>query len=96
MVEARFDADYLRNPRPAYPAMSKRLREEGKVMLRAHVLPDGHADQVEIKASSGSFRLDEAARSTVLQRWRFVPARRGEVAVAAWVIIPISFQLENL
>lgn len=93
LVEARFDVDYLRNPKPVYPAMSRRLREEGKVMLRVYVSPDGNPQDIEIKRSSGSVRLDEAAK-TAVQRWRFVPARRGNAAVAAWVVVPIVFNLE--
>jgi protein TonB len=93
-TEARFDADYLRNPHPPYPPLSRRLREEGRVMLRAYVLSDGQAGRVEIKKSSGFPRLDEAARAAV-ERWRFVPARRGNESVPAWVLIPISFRLES-
>jgi len=92
--EARFDADYLQNPRPAYPAASRRMGEQGKVWLRAHVLPNGNTDNVEIKQSSGSPRLDSAALEAV-KRWRFVPARQGGEAVAAWVVVPISFSLES-
>jgi periplasmic protein TonB len=32
--QARFDADYLRNPPPPYPPLSRRMGEEGKVILR--------------------------------------------------------------
>ena len=39
-------------------------------------------------------RLDQAALDAVRQ-WRFVPARQGEQAVAAWVLVPIQFALEN-
>lgn len=92
--QARFDADYLRNPRPPYPAISRRMREEGKVTLRVLVTPDGSADSVEIKSSSGSARLDEAALRTVRQ-WRFIPARRGDVAVQSWVLVPVIFKLEQ-
>jgi periplasmic protein TonB len=49
---------------------------------------------VQVRSSSGSTRLDEAARETV-KRWKFVPARRGSEPVPAWVLIPISFRLEN-
>ncbi|MEO8204512.1 MAG: TonB family protein [Betaproteobacteria bacterium] len=89
-----FNADYLENPAPAYPSLSRRAREEGKVMLRVLVSPAGRADEVQVRASSGSPRLDEAARATVL-RWKFVPAKRGSEAVAAWVLIPITFRLEG-
>lgn len=89
-----FNADYLDNPPPRYPALSRRIGEEGRVILRVLVNASGSADEVQIRDSSGHARLDEAARDTV-RRWRFVPARRGEQPVAAWVLIPISFRLEG-
>lgn len=90
----RFDADYLHNPAPAYPAMARRNGEEGRVQLSVRVSAQGRAEQVEVRHSSGYARLDEAALATVRQ-WRFVPARRGEEAVAASVLVPIVFRLEN-
>lgn len=92
--QARFDADYLRNPAPPYPPLARRMGEEGKVMLRVAVNALGSADSVEIKTSSGSNRLDEAARKTVLN-WKFIPAKRGETAIASWVLVPIIFKLEQ-
>lgn len=89
-----FSADYLQNPPPAYPRLSRRAGEEGRVVLRVLVNASGSADEVEVRASSGHARLDDAARAAV-QRWRFVPAKRGEQPVAAWVLIPISFRLEG-
>lgn len=89
-----FGADYLHNPPPDYPAASKRLREEGKVMLRVFVSAAGVADKVEVERSSGSARLDSAAREAV-RAWRFVPARQGGQAIPAWVIVPIQFSLEG-
>jgi periplasmic protein TonB len=94
VIAARFDADYLSNPKPAYPAASRRLGEEGKVVLRVRVSAAGAALAVEVKQSSGFTRLDEAARSAV-ERWRFVPARRGDEAVDAWVAVPIVFSLQT-
>lgn len=90
----RFDADYLDNPAPAYPPLSRRLGEEGRVLLRVFVNPDGAAAQVEIRESSGFERLDRVARDTV-RRWRFVPARQAEKGVAVWVLVPISFSLRS-
>lgn len=89
-----FNASYLDNPAPAYPPMSRRLREQGKVVLRVLVNAAGGADDVQVRASSGFPRLDDTARETV-RRWRFVPAKRGPQAVPAWVLIPISFKLEG-
>lgn len=87
------EADYLDNPPPAYPRLSRRLREEGEVELRVRVSPAGQAVAVELARSSGSGRLDEAALQAV-RNWRFEPARRGEQPVEAWVRVPIVFRLE--
>ena len=75
-------------------ALHRRLGEQGRVLLRVFVSPDGAAAQVEIRESSGFERLDRAARDTVL-RWRFVPARQGERGVAAWVLVPITFSIRS-
>lgn len=90
----RFNADYLKNPPPVYPALSRRLGEQGHVMLRALVRADGLPETIAIHHSSGSSRLDRAALEAV-RRWRFVPARRGDTPVAAPVLIPISFILQG-
>ncbi len=94
VVAARFDADYLDNPRPAYPRVSRKLGEEGKVILRVRVNAAGRPEHIELKHTSGSERLDQAALDTVI-RWRFVPARRGDEAIASWVLVPITFKLEG-
>jgi periplasmic protein TonB len=94
VLPPRFNADYLRNPAPAYPAMSRRLHEQGKVLLRVIVRADGSPDNVELHRTSGSARLDTAAVEAVRQ-WRFVPARQGETPVTAAVIVPIVFSLEG-
>jgi len=94
VVLPRFDAAYLQNPPPAYPALSRRYGEEGRVMLRVVVRPDGMAQSVELRASSGSTRLDESALEAV-RKWRFVPARQGDTPVTAAVIVPIVFSLKG-
>lgn len=90
----RFDAAYLNNPAPVYPALSRRIGERGRVLLRVFVNADGTTREVQVRTSSGSARLDQAAKEAV-DRWRFVPARQGDEAVSAWVLVPISFQLEG-
>jgi periplasmic protein TonB len=87
------DADYLQNPKPAYPPISKRLGEQGKVVVRVLIGADGNAQKAEIRQSSGFERLDQAALATVL-RWRYVPGKRGGVAEAMWFNVPINFVLE--
>lgn len=86
-------ADYLQNPKPPYPPISKRLGEQGKVVVRVLIGVDGSAQRAEISQSSGFDRLDQAALATVL-RWRYVPGKRGGVAEAMWFNVPINFVLE--
>lgn len=88
----KFDAAYLLNPKPAYPSMSRRLGEEGRVMLWVMVEADGVPSKVEVRTGSGHARLDQAAVDAV-RNWKFVPARRGSEPVSAPVIVPLSFTL---
>jgi protein TonB len=94
ITAARFDADYLQNPKPVYPPMSRRLGEEGKVVVRVRVSPQGLPLVVEVSKSSGFPRLDDAARAAV-ERWRFVPARQGNEPIEASVLVPLNFTLSN-
>ncbi len=94
ITAARFDAEYLQNPKPVYPAISRRQGEEGKVVLRVKVSAQGAALAVEIKQSSGFLRLDNAALAAV-EQWRFVPARQGSEAVESAVLVPLQFSLDN-
>ena len=91
---ARFDADYLDNPRPAYPTFSQRLREQGRVLLKVRVTRSGVADRVTIARSSGYPRLDDSALATV-RHWRFIPARQGDQALDSWVLVPVNFSLRG-
>ena len=90
LVAARFDADYLHNPKPAYPAISRRRGEEGVVQLKVRISAQGDALNVTLAKSSGYNSLDAAAIEAVTH-WRFVPARRGDEAVESSVIVPITF-----
>jgi protein TonB len=89
-----FSAAYLNNPAPAYPTLSRRMGEEGRVVLRVFVTEDGFPREVQLRTSSKHPRLDEAALAAV-KRWRFVPARRGDSPIGAWVLVPISFSLRS-
>lgn len=94
VIPPRFDAQYLDNPAPSYPSLSRRLREQGTVMLRVYVQATGLPADIELKQSSGHARLDDVALNTV-KRWRFVPARQNDTAVAGWVVVPITFSLRS-
>ncbi len=86
-------ADYLNNPAPAYPSASKRMGEQGLVIVRTLIGTDGSAQRAEVRISSGFERLDKVAVETVLQ-WRYVPGKRNGVPEAMWFDVPIHFQLK--
>jgi protein TonB len=88
-------AGYLNNPQPVYPQFAIDQGWEGRVLLSVHVLASGRADHVDIKHGSGHKVLDEVAARTVLQRWAFAPAKRGQTPVDGWVDVPIDFRLSN-
>jgi len=92
VTEASATAAYLHNPPPVYPEAAQEKGWEGTVVLSVLVQPDGKAKTVEVKTTSGRKILDQAAVQTV-QRWTFVPARKGETAVEGWVEVPIDFRL---
>ncbi|MDR0247965.1 MAG: energy transducer TonB [Burkholderiales bacterium] len=92
-VDPDFNANYLSNPKPAYPFQSRRLREQGVVQLRVHVTAEGYASEVALHTSSGYERLDKAAVDAV-KRWQFRPARRAGTPVAGWVVVPVRFELQ--
>lgn len=86
------NADYLNNPAPVYPALSQRLGEQGKLVIRVLIGKDGTALQADIHQSSGFERLDQAALRAVMS-WRYVPGQRGGVAQDMWFNVPINFSL---
>ena len=82
------------NQKPIYPNMSKRLGEQGTVVLRVLVKADGSAGEVEVKSSSNYPRLDQAAIDAV-KTWRFNPAKIDGKATDEWYQVPIPFKLQS-
>jgi protein TonB len=93
LVEPSADADYLKNPPPGYPRISRRNGEQGTVIVRVFISTQGTPEKAEVRTSSGFARLDQAALEAV-QRWRFVPGRRNGTPEAMWFNIPVRFILE--
>ncbi len=87
-------ARVLQQEEPLYPAASRRLGEQGVVVLRVRVLPDGTPATVEVATSSGHRRLDDAAVAAV-RHWRFAPAQAGAGPVASWVNFKVTFRLTD-
>ncbi|MCE2745483.1 MAG: TonB family protein [Burkholderiales bacterium] len=90
----RTDAAHLNNPAPQYPALSRRLGEQGRVMLDVYILTDGSVGEIKLNRSSGFPRLDNAALQAV-KTWKYVPAKRGDKPIPFWYVQPVSFVLNN-
>lgn len=95
LTNAKLDPRYAARFQPPYPPASERQDEEGVVVVRVRVGPDGRVLAAELKASSGHRRLDEAAVEHARRAWRFVPATRDGVAIESWREIPVRFELKN-
>lgn len=85
---------YLRLPDPAYPALSRRTREQGTVLVLVWADEQGLPQRLRVARSSGHPRLDAAALDAV-ERARFRPYTENGKAVAGWVYVPIEFTLDN-
>jgi protein TonB len=85
--------EYVQPPQPDYPPIAKRMGEEGKVMLRVLVSEHGRPEKVDVQKSSGSARLDEAARQAAL-RAVFKPHLEDGRPVAVYALIPINFSIQ--
>lgn len=83
------------NRKPPYPPSSKRLGEEGTVVLLLHVAASGEVDEARVDESSGFTKLDEAAARQATRSWHFVPATRAGVPVAAWFRFAVTFRLTD-
>ena len=58
-----------------YPAAALRAREQGRVVYRLRIGPDGRVTDCDVRWSSGSASLDAATCRIVSRRARFAPAR---------------------
>ncbi|MFT4089574.1 MAG: energy transducer TonB [Asticcacaulis sp.] len=84
------DMALTNNPPPAYPPQAKARHEQGTVILRLQVRGDGSVGDIQVRTSSGSMRLDQAATDAV-RRWKFKPATQGGRPVDSWAVVPITF-----
>jgi protein TonB len=86
--------EYIQPPDVKYPAVSKRMGEEGKSIIRVLINEKGRAERAEVQKSSGSSRLDDAARQAVM-RALFKPYMEDGKPMPVFAIVPINFQLFN-
>lgn len=86
------NAAHLQNPAPVYPVLSRKLKEQGTVVLNLLVLASGQVGDVKLEKSSGYPRLDDSAMQAV-KHWHYVPAVKNGTAIDYWHIQPVIFTL---
>jgi protein TonB len=79
---------------PSYPAVSRRLGEQGQVKLQVDLDETGRITFARVEESSGHKRLDEAGLAAV-KSWQCNPSTRNGVAVRAVALQPFDFILEG-
>jgi protein TonB len=94
LTEANFNANYGSNPKPKYPGIATSRGWEGTVYLLVEVSVEGLSEKVTVQRSSGYESLDDSAIEAV-EKWKFIPAKRGDTAVSSSVVVPINFILNN-
>jgi TonB family protein len=79
-------------PKPHYPLLSKRLREQGDVLVRSCIRSGGKSNVVTIDKSSGYHRLDQSALDAV-KHWKELLKNRIQRSSLRCYRIPIRFRL---
>jgi protein TonB len=87
-------ASALASIRPVYPVGARRRGEEGRVVIEATVLANGHAGAWLVVSSSGFGELDHAAE-TAIRRARFSPATRRHIPVSSRIRLTFIFNLRD-
>jgi len=85
----------LHSPKPHYPLASRKLGEQGLVIVKLCVNGDGVVNKVGVSKSSGFQGLDQSALSTLAQ-WRFAPIAAYSASLSSQCFqTPIQFTLEG-
>jgi len=80
--------------KPAYPALSRRMRETGTVLVELVVAATGRVESTRIAETSGHERLDEAAREAVAAS-TCSPYLESGVAFRVAAKVPVTFNLND-
>ena len=85
----------LYRPKPHYPLISRRLREQGIVLVQLCLNPQGAVHKLDVLQSSGFKNLDNSAIKT-LAEWRFslASASQGDKLPDCYRV-PVQFSLEG-
>jgi len=88
------DRDIFFNPKPIYPLLSRRMREQGAVHLKLCIDGRGYVESVWLAKSSGYQNLDRSAVEGV-KEWKFAALDSRDRAVSHCYHLPVHFRLET-
>lgn len=80
---------------PDYPPESRRMGDEGTVVLLLYLRADGTVQEARVDKSSGFSKLDRAAVREALKSWKFRPAMDAGTAVASWFHFAVTFRMTD-
>ncbi len=90
-VMPRIDAS--RSQQPEYPPTSRRMGEQGSVVLQVLVDTDGRVIDTKLLQSSGYDRLDQAALDGVKSNYRFLPGTVDGKPQQMWYTFKFNWKL---
>ncbi len=91
-IAPKVDKRFASRMKPEYPPTSRRLVEEGLVVVECLVNVEGKCQEVKLKTSSGFARLDEAVLKHAPRAWRLTPGTEDGKPVPQWITVPIRFK----
>lgn len=80
---------------PPYPPDARRLSQQGRVILKIMISPEGKVVSAEVAKSSGYPELDKTAQEWVVAHWRYKPAMKGGVPVMSETMAAVRFDLKS-
>jgi protein TonB len=90
-IAPKIDLQHSREPE--YPPQSRRLGEQGSVVLQVLVDVDGKVIDSKLVQSSGFDRLDQAALDGVKTSYRFVPGTVDGKPAPMWYAFKFNWRL---
>ncbi|HVU19827.1 MAG TPA: energy transducer TonB [Rhizomicrobium sp.] len=80
---------------PEYPALARRLGEQGSVRLSLTISAAGDVVAATVVQSSGYADLDQTAVDWVIGHWKYKPAVRNGVAINSTTAAAVVFNLRT-
>ncbi len=81
--------------KPEYPEDARKKGITGKVIIEAEVKPDGTPGNITVKEGIPGYPAFDDKAIEAVKQWRFRPGTRDGRPVAATVMIPLEFSLDD-